>query len=179
MAQGFIFPTSVYGTISEVYGTAVPAYANTGGFPYGSGLQLGMFGLLFDGTLCRLLRSVGGVNPFDAVVCQTSNSNDYSVQQANAANQYLVAVNDRAGATPLVANNIAWMTEAGLGTVNCLGGIAAGNNVGATSTAGFVGLLTDGLANLQTGAVTGGSLNSNILLLNSTTLQGAYPVRFQ
>lgn len=178
MVQGFIFPTTVYGTVSEVYGTAVPAYASTGGYPYSSGLITGMFGVLFDLTVCRLLRAVGGINNFDAVTYQPNNSNDYSVQQASAASQFVMAANDRSGSTPLVANNIAWMTVKGIATVNLAPSLTAPVQLAANGTPGQLGAYTPGTANTSTGVISGQSVQTNLSLLNSTTSAGAYPVRF-
>ena len=178
MASGFIYPTTVYGAISEVYGSAVPAYANTpGGFPQGSGLQLGMFGVLFDGTMCRLLKSMGVINPFDAVTIQTGDSNDYQVLQTSAIQQYIIGANDRSGSTPLGANNIAWFTTRGNAIMNVLPSLAGDSPVVSNTQPGYAGAYSPGVANLGTGVITGYSTQTNIILENSTTVQGAYPVR--
>ncbi len=178
MASGFIYPTTVYGQISEVYGSAVPAYANTpGGFPQGSGLQLGMFGVLFDGTMCRLLKSMGVINPFDAVTIQTGNSNDYQVLQAYAIQQYIIGANDRSGSTPLEANNIAWFTTRGNVFMNVLGSLAGGSPVVSNTQPGYAGPYSPGITNLTNGTITLNSIQTNIILENPTTVQGAYPVR--
>jgi len=178
MASGFIFPTSVYGAVSEVYGSAVPAYANTpGGFPQGSGLQLGMFGVLFDGTICRLLKSMGAVNPYDAVTAQSGNGNDYQVLQTNAPQQYVIGANDRSGSTPLVLNNIAWFTTRGNATINVLGSLSAGTLLASSVNPGILGAYSPGAANLQTGVITSESFQSNLILENLTSSIGAYPVR--
>ena len=178
MASSFIFPTSIYGAISEVYGSAVPAYANTlGGFPQGSGLQLGSFGVLFDGTMCRLLKSMGVINPFDAVTIQTGNSNDYQVLQATALQHYIIGANDRSGSTPLAANNIAWFTTRGNAIINCLGSLSGNTPVVSNGQAGYLGPYSPGVANLGTGVITTYSIQTNLLLENNTTSQGTYPVR--
>lgn len=172
----FIFPMSRFGQLSDVYGTAVSQYANTGGFPQGSGLRLGEFGLLFDGSMCRLLNAKGVVNQYDAVYVQGGNSNDYNVLQAGAVNEPVVAVNDRSGSTPLAANNIAWMSSRGIGTANVLAGLSANTVLVSSSTPGYLGAYNSGTANLSTGVVSGQSSQQNIYLLNATTAAGAYPV---
>lgn len=178
MASGFIFPTTIHGTAADVYGTAVPAYANNpGGFPNGTGLQIGMFGVLFDRTICRLLKSAGGINNFDAVTFQTNNSNDYTVQQATLASHYVVGANDRSGSTPLVANNIAWFTTQGLATMNIAPSLTAPMQLASNGTPGQLGQYTPGTANTSTGVISGYSVQTNLSLLNTTTSAGAYPVR--
>lgn len=176
MASGFIFPVSVYGQVSDVFGTNITAYANTLGFPGGSGLQLGMFGVLFDRTICRLIKAGGGINPNDAMYNQIGNSNDYTLLQTTALGQKVLAINDRAGSTPLVSGNIAWATEQGIATANVLGSLTAGaQTLVSSATAGFLGPYTMGTVS---GAnVIGQSVQTNIDLLNTTTTQGTYPVR--
>lgn len=180
MASGLIFPTSVYGVLSEVYGTAVTAYANTpGGFPQGSGLQLGMFGVLFDGTMCRLLKSMGAVNQYDAVYNQGGNSNDYQVLQTTTVNQFVVGTNDRSGSNALAANNIAWFTTKGNGVVNTLASLTAGTMLVSSVQPGYLAAYTPGVANTSNGQITLNSTQLNISLENSSTSQGPYPALFR
>lgn len=179
MAAGMIFPTSVYGTLADVYGTNVAQYANTLGFPQGAGMQLGMFGVLFDGTMCRLLKALSGVNQYDAVYNQGGNSNDYQVLQCTDVNQFCVGTNDRSGSTPLVSGNIAWMTTRGNGIVNCLGSLPAGQMLVSNPQDGYLGPYSPGVANLSTGVITGFSSQLNISLENLTTSQGPYPALFK
>jgi hypothetical protein len=166
-AVQWIFPTSIYGGLSDVYGTAVTQYANNpGGFPLGSGLLLGQGGLLFDFSVTRLLNASGTVAQYAAVTYVIGNSNDYTVATTTTANTIpIIATNDRAGSTSLATNNTAWMTTKGIGTTNCAGSVTAPKMLCSSATAG------------QLQAVTAGtSVQFNIALLNTTTSAGAYPV---
>jgi hypothetical protein len=169
MASAWIFPTTLYGQPSDVYGTNVTQYANTNGFPGGSGLILGNFGLLFDFTALRLFKANAGIAANQACTYVIGNSNDYTVVATSAANtQPVVSTNDRAGATALVANNIAWMTCYGLGTTLVAASITAPAGLTSSATAGQLAAY-----------VAGTSTFNNVLLLNTTTAAGAYPVKFQ
>lgn len=166
--QQMIFPTSIYGRMGDVYGTAVTAYANTNGVPGGSGLVLGQFGVLFDGTELRLLAASAGIAQYNAVKFVAGNSNDYTVANVASANTDLVAaVNDRAGSTALVANNYAWMTTRGIGTGSVSGaGFTAPVTLSPNGTAGQLGAFTAGTSVLP-----------NVQLLNTSTTAGGYPVK--
>jgi hypothetical protein len=167
MASFTIFPTSLYGQASDVYGTAVTAYANTNGFPGGSGLVLGQFGVLFDGTELRLFKANAGIAQYNAVKFVIGNSNDYTVINTATVNvDAVAAVNDRAGSTALVANNIAWMTSRGIGTANVAASITAPVPLASSATAGQLGAFTAGT-----------SLYPLVQLLNTTTTAGSYPVK--
>lgn len=176
----FIFPMSRYGQLSDVYGSAVPQYANTpGGFPQGAGLRLGEFGILFDGTFCQLLKALSGVNPFDGVYVQPNNGNPYQVLQTTAPNQFVVGANDRSGNNPLVANNIAWFTTHGLATVNTQSSLNAGTMLVSSNQPGFLGPYTPGVTNLSNGTINNNSTQLSINLLNTAANQGPYPVLFK
>lgn len=178
MATGPIFPVTIHGTLADVYGTPIAAYANNfNGLPLGVGLQLGMFAVMFDMTIVRLLKASGGINNFDAVTYQTGNSNDYTVTQTSALNQFVVGANDRSGATPLVASNVAWMTTKGIANFNVAPSLTAPAQLVSGATPGQLALYTPGTANVSTGIITGYSIQLNLSLLNTTTSAGAYPVR--
>jgi hypothetical protein len=170
MASFGIFPVTVYGQASDVYGTAVTAYASTNGVPPGSGLILGQFVQLFDSTVCRLLKANAGINQYNAIQIVSQLSNDYTVQQlpATANTLFCAGANDRAGSTALVANNYAWMTTYGIATCNVV----------ASQTAPAF-LVSSGTAGSLQAATAGTSLQSNILLLNTSTTAGPYPVLFR
>lgn len=165
--QQVIFPTSIYGRIGDVYGTAVTAYANTQGFPGGAGLVLGQFGVLFDGTEVRLLNATAGIAQFNAVTYVIANSSDYQAVNTTAVNQPVVGFNDRAGSTALVANNIAWMTTRGVGTVNAAATITAPAALVSSVTAGQLGSGTVGTSIYE----------GFVQLLNTTTTAGSYPAK--
>lgn len=169
MAQAttIIFPTSVYGQIGDVYGTAVTAYANTQGFPSGAGLILGQYGQLFDGTTVRLLNANAGIAQYNAVKYIIAQSNDYTVvNTATVDADCVAAVNDRAGATALVQNNIAWMTARGIAQCNVAASLTAPARLASSNVAGRLGAFTAGT-----------SLTNDIWSLNTTTTAGAYPVK--
>lgn len=168
MASSWIFPTSLYGQLSDVYGTAVTAYANTNGFPGGSGLILGTRGLLFDFTETTMCSAGGAVAQYAAVTYTIGNSNAYTglVTTTTANTIPIVALNDRAGATALASNNYAWMTTRGLGT-----------SLVAASTTAPKFLVSNTVAGQLVAATAGTSLQANILLLNTTTTAGSYPVQ--
>lgn len=165
---GFIFPTSIYGRTGDVYGTNITQYANSQGFPPGSGLVLGQFGVLFDGTVCRLLTASAGIVQFAAVTVVIGNSNANTVVTTSAAEQPVIAVNDRAGSTALVANNIAWMTTYGLGTALIAASQTANKAMVSTTTAGTLSASTAGT-----------DIFNNVILLNTSTTLGGYPVLLQ
>lgn len=171
MASQGIFPTSVYGPLSEVYGNAVTQYANNpNGLPLNVGLQLGMCVLLFDFTICQLLKAASAITQYQACTPAVGNSNEYSVQPTTSASQIMTATNDRGGSTALVGGstyNVAWMTTEGLGTVNVGASITGGAALQPSGTAG------------QLQAWVNTNPQSNLLLLNTTTTAGAYPVYMQ
>lgn len=168
MASGMIFPTSVYGTISDVYGIAVTAYANSNGFPVNSGLILGQRGVLFDFTELTLCNAGGTVAQYSAVTYNIGHSNMYAsvVTTATVNTVPIVAISDRAGSTALATNNIAWMTTRGL----------ASSLVLTTITAPAY-LVSSGTAGTLTAATPGTSSQSNIFLLNTTTSTTNWPVQ--
>lgn len=172
MASQWIFPTSMYGLLSDVYGTAVTqynTYPNTTGFPAGSGLTLGQFGLLFDGSMTRMFKASAGIAQNLAVTYVIGNSNDYTVQTTTTANTIpIIASSDRAGSTALVANNYAWMTCYGIANTTILSAYTAPVYLVSSATAG----------NLQS-ATAGTSIGANVLLLNTSTgANGVFPVKF-
>lgn len=165
-----IFPSSIYGLTTDKYGTNITAYntaPNTTGFPLGTGLKLGMFGMLFDGSVVRLLKAGGTIAANDAVSPKIALSNDYTVEQTpGTANTYPVqGVSDRFGAS-LSANDYAWMTTYGIATCN----------VAASLTAPLF-LVSSAVAGRLAAAAAGTSLQANIVLLNTSTTAGNYPVR--
>ena len=166
---GIIFPSHVYGILTDKFGVNITAYntaPNTTGFPSGSGLVLGTFGLLFDGTLVKMLRAAGNIAANDAVSISIGNSNDYRVIQTPAtADVFPVqGVSDRVGAA-LVSGDFAWMTIYGLATANCAAGIVAPQALVSSAVAGRLAAATAGV-----------SIQSNIVLLNTTVAAGNYPV---
>lgn len=168
MVMGFIFPTSVYGQISDTYGTNITAYANYQGFPPNSGLVLGQFGVLFDGTVCKLLKASGAIAQYAAVTPVTGNSNALTVAATTATEQAVIAVNDRGGSVALATGGINWMTCYGLGTALIAASQTAGKAMVSTATAGT---LTANLA--------GTDIFDNVVLLNTSTTAGGYPVLLQ
>jgi hypothetical protein len=171
MATGFIFPTSVYGQISDVYGTAVTQYntsPNTTGFPPGCGLILGQRGILFDFTECVMAAANGTIAQYSAVTYTIANSNVYGgmVTTTTVNTIPIVAVSDRAGSTSLAANDYAWMTTRGLATSLVLTTITAPKFLVSSGTAGTL-----------TAATAGTSIQANILLLNTTTSTTSWPVQ--
>ncbi len=179
MASQMIFPTSAYGQLNDVYGTNVPQYTNSQGFPQGAGLQLGQFGVLFDATIVRLLKALSVFNQYDAAYVQSGNSNDYQVLQANAVNQFVVGTNDRSGSNGLTSGSIAWFTTRGNGIVNAQSSLGGGSMVVSSTQAGYVGPYTPGVANTSNGTITGNSTQQNISLENPTTSAGPYPALFR
>ncbi len=172
MANGIIFPTSVYGQLSDLFGTNITAYGtapNTTGFPAGSGLKLGQFGLLFDGTIVKLLKAADSIAANDAVGIDIGNSNDYTVIQLEDTPDTVpcVGANDRLGAA-LVADDVAWMTIYGVATVNVAASITAPVALCSSAVAGQLSAVTPG-----------DSAQFNIFLLNTTTTAGNYPVVFR
>jgi hypothetical protein len=169
MANQWIYPTTMYGQLSDVYGTAVTAYANTNGFPPGSGMVLGTRGLLYDFTETALVNvGTGGAAQFSAVTYTIGNSNMFAaVVTTTTANTIpIVGVLDRSGSTALVANNIAWMTTRGLATSLVAASQTAPKFLVSSTTAGSL-----------IAATAGTSIQSNILQLNTTTTAGSYPVQ--
>lgn len=168
MAASWIFPTSCYGQLSDVYGIAVTAYINSNGFPVGSGLVLGQRGILFDFTETTLCNAGGAVAQYAAVTYTIGKSNMYAdvVTTTTVNTVPIVAINDRAGSTPLALNNIAWMTTRGLASSLVLTTLTAPLFLVSSATAGTLG-----------GATAGTSLQSNILLLNTTTSTTNWPVQ--
>lgn len=163
--QQGIFPTSVYGQISDTYGTAVTQYANTNGFPGGSGLILGQGWLLYDFTIVNLLKSSGAVAANAAVTYVIGNGNIDTVATTTTANTVpIIAVNDRGGALS-GSNYINWMTVRGLASALVAGSLTAPQFLVSSTSAGQLGAATAGT-----------SLQANIYLLNTTTSAGAYPV---
>lgn len=170
MASGIIFPTSIYGQLSDVYGTNITAYANSGGFPtVATGLVLGMFGVLYDGTRVKLLKVANTVNANDCVGVSPGNSNDYNVIQlpATANTVPCVGVSDRAG-QQLTAGGIAWMTVYGNAQANVAAGLTAPSNLCSSGVAGRLGAFTAGT-----------SVQSNLVLLNNTSAAGTYPIAIE
>jgi hypothetical protein len=169
-AVQWIFPTSIYGSLGDVYGTAVTqynTYPNTTGFPAGSGLILGMFGILFDGTVTRMLAANVTIAQYSACTYVVGNSNDYTVALTTTANTVpITAFADRSGTTSLVQNNYAWMTTWGIGTAKCAGSL----------TAPLV-LCGNGTSGQLAGVTAGTSTQFNLFLLNTTTTAGGYPVK--
>lgn len=170
-----IFPTSVYGQISDTYG--LPAYTTSTGFPSGSGLVLGQGWLLFDFTIVQLMKCVGAIAANAACNYQAGNGNVYNVQTAMIASGGAIgsvpvtAINDRGGALTSVGG-INWMTTTGLASVLVAASQTASTNtngapLGASAVAG------------QLTAVSGGATFNNVLLLNNTSAAGVYPVSFQ
>lgn len=167
MASGIIFPTSVFGQLSDVYGTNIPAYANSGGFPaVATGLVLGMFGILFDGSQVQLFKAANTINISDCCGIAPNQGNDYTVNQlAGVANVTpCAAVNDRGG-QQLNAGGIAWMTVYGNAQANVAAGLTAPSFLSSSGIAGRLGAYT-----------VGSSIQTNLLLLNATTIAGIYPI---
>jgi hypothetical protein len=168
-----IFPTSGMGQLSDIYGTGVaPTYIT--GFPAASGLALGQGGLLFDMTAVNLMKCGSGTAAqYSAMTLLLGFSNFYNLQATNstsAANQPVIAAYDRGGTIVLSAStqiNIAWMTTAGLSTILVNSGVTGNQALTPTTTSG------------QLQAVSGSNIFSNVILLNTTTTAGGYPVYFQ
>lgn len=163
----FIFPTGIYGQISDVYGTNVTQYANSGGLPLGSGLVLGQFGVLFDATICRLFKANGTIAQYAAVTPVAGNGNDYTANTTTSLLAPITAVNDRGGSTSLTAGGIAWMTTFGNGTA-----------LVAASTTAVVGLAPSANPGILVAYNAAVNNYNSPLLLNTTTTQGGYPVLF-
>src|ERR1700676_5482551 len=165
MAAGMIFPTSVYGQLSDVYGTNVTQYsANANGLPLNVGLQLGMFGVLFDHTICRLMKAAGTIAQYNAVTFSPGNSNDYTVVATSATGQAVVGTNDRSGSTSLVGGstyNVAWFTAYGNGTTLVAASVTGGTNLQTYGTTG------------QLQAWFNANPANNLGLKNTTTTPGA------
>lgn len=169
-----IFPTSVYGQLSDSYG--LPTYTATTSFPGppGTGLILGQGWLLFDFAIVNLLKSAGAIAANAACTFQSGNSNTYTVQSAlsttNSGQVPLSAVNDRGGAISAVGA-INWMTTNGLATVLCSASLPASSSTSGTPL---------GVSNLVSGQMTSvaaaTAFYSNCWLLNATAAAGAYPV---
>jgi hypothetical protein len=172
MASAWIFPTSIYGQLSDVYGTAITQYntaPNTTGFPPGAGLILGQRGLLFDfteTTLCSI--GSGGCAQFSALTYTIALGNAFSslVTTTTVNTIPIVAIADRSGATALVQNNYAWCTTRGLASSLVL--------TGKTAPAFLV---SSGTAGTLTGATPGTSSQANIFLLSTTTSTTNWPVQ--
>ena len=172
MAREIIIPVARYGKLDEKYGiniTQYNTYPNTTGFPAGAGLELGQFGLLFDGTEVRLLKAAGTIANKDAVTIEIGNSNDYNVIiTPTTVDTPVHAANDRLGAA-LVSDDVVWMTTRGIASVNCAASITAPQFL-TNSTAVTGRLMT---------SVAGTHRQDNLHLLNTTTTAGAYPVFFR
>lgn len=169
MANGIIFPTHVYGQLSDKYGLNITAYntsPNTSGFPAGSGLQLGQFGELFDGTVVRMVKATNSIAQNDAVTLSPGNGNNYTVKDLPGVvnTGFITGVNDRVGGA-LIANDFAWMTVYGNGTGNVAGSTAAGSSLTSSATAGQMQAATIGT-----------SANTNVFLPNASTTAGAYAI---
>ena len=171
-----IFPTSVYGQLSDTYG--LPTYTANSGFPAGAGLILGQGWLLFDFTIVQLVKCIGAIAANAACNYQAGNSNEYNVQSAvtlgGGANGTvpITAINDRGGAITVVGG-INWMTVQGLASALCSASLTASTNtggapLGASATTGVL-----------TSVAVGSALFNNVLLLNNTAAAGAYPVLLQ
>lgn len=174
-----IFPSSVYGQLSDSYG--LPTYTSTVGFPgpTGSGLVQGQGWLLFDFTMVNLLKAAASIAANAACMFQAGNSNFYTVVNAVTAGSNAVgtapvtAINDRGGALTTIGG-YNWMTTYGLATALVAASQQASSNstgvpIGASSTAGV----------LTSVGAAGTPYYNNVMLLNTTTTQGAYPVLLQ
>lgn len=170
-----IFPTSVYGQLSDSYG--LPSYTATTGFPgpNGSGLVLGQGWLLFDFTVVNLLKAAASIAANAACNPVAGTGNFYTVQSAviaggaNNGTAPITAINDRGGALSTVGA-INWMTMQGLASALCAGSLTASSNtngapLGASAVTGQLTSLT-----------AGSYLYNNVILLSNTTTAGAYPV---
>jgi hypothetical protein len=172
-----IFPTSVYGQISDTYG--LPTYTTSTGFPQNAtGLVLGQGWLLFDFTVVNLLKSSGAIAANAACTFQAGNSNFYTVLAAlsttTAGQVPVVAINDRGGALT-VTGGINWMTTSGLATALVAASLPASSAT--TGTPLVSSAITAGQLVASAGA--GSSYYNNVVLLNATTTAGAYPVQLQ
>jgi hypothetical protein len=174
-----IFPTSVYGQLSDSYG--LPTYTATVGFPGppGTGLVQGQGWLLFDFTMVNLLKAAASIAANAACMVQSGSSNFYTVINAVTSGSNAVgtapvtAINDRGGALTTIGG-YNWMTTYGLGTVLVAASqtstfASTGVPVGASSTAGV----------LTSVGAAGTAYYNNVLLINTTTTAGAYPVILQ
>jgi len=170
-----IFPTTVYGQISDSYG--LPTYTTSNGFPAAStGLVLGQGWLLFDFTVVQLIKSASAIAANAACMPQAGNSNIYTclpaIATTTAGQAPVVAFNDRGGALSAVGG-INWMTTSGLGTSLVAASLPASSSttgtplVSSTTTAG----------QLVASAGAGASYYNNVLLLNASTVAGSYPVQ--
>jgi hypothetical protein len=173
-----IFPTTIHGQITDSYG--LPTYTSSAN-PFSSntstGLIIGQGWLLFDFTIVSLLKSSGAIAANAACNFQAGNSNTYTVQSAlattNPGQVPVVALNDRGGAIT-VSGAIQWMTTSGLGTALCAANLPASSNTNGTPLVSS----TTVTGQLQAGTA-GTAFYNNILLLNTTTVAGSYPVFIQ
>jgi hypothetical protein len=167
-----IFPTSVYGQLSDSYG--LPGYTATVGFPgpTGSGLVLGQGWLLFDFTIVNLLKCVGAIAANAA--CNPVGGLTYVVQSAISTGFVgqvpVTAINDRGGALT-VSGGINWMTTSGAATALCSASLPA-----STAPTGTPLAVSNIVSGQLTAAAAGVAFYSNVILLGATSAAGAYPV---
>ena len=171
-----IFPTTIHGQITDSYG--LPTYTNAlnpfSNSNISTGLQLGQGWLLFDFTVVSLLKSSGVIAANAAVTFQAGNSNPYTVGSAlsttNVGQVPVIGLNDRGGAIT-GAGAIQWMTTSGLGTAL----VAASQNASSLGTGTPLGASTT-VSGQLTGTTAATAFYNNVLLLNSSTAAGSYPV---
>lgn len=172
-----IFPTTVHGQLSDSYG--LPTYTSSIN-PFSNvaqtGLILGQGWLLFDFTFVQLLKSAAAIAANAACMPQAGNGNIYTVLPAlsttTAGQAPVVSLNDRGGAITAVGA-INWMTTTGLGT-----GFVAASLPASSSTTGTPLVSSATVTGQLTGSAgAGASFYNNILLLNASTVAGAYPVQ--
>lgn len=169
-----IFPTTVHGQLTDSYG--LPTYTSSVN-PFSNlaqtGLILGQGWLLFDFTIVNLIKAAGAVAANASCTFQAGNSNFYNVIQALSVTSPglvpVTAINDRGGA--LATGGINWMTTFGVATANVAGGLTASSLVGGTPLVSS----TTVSGQLAAASVTV-SYYSKVLLLNTTSVAGNYPV---
>lgn len=171
-----IFPTSVYGQLSDSYGE--PTYTNALN-PFSNntstGLILGQGWLLFDFTIVNLLQSASSSIPANAACTfQAGNSNFYYVivgqSVTNPGTMPIMAINDRGGALSAVGG-INWMTTRGLASA-----LVAASQTASSNTGGMNMAISAAAPGYLTASTPGVSVFANAWLLNNTSAAGVYPI---
>jgi hypothetical protein len=170
-----IFPTSVYGQLSDSYG--LPTYTTNNGFPPTStGLVLGQGWLLFDFSVVQLIKAAAAIAANAACMPQAGNGNIYTCLPAlattTAGQAPVIAFNDRGGALTTIGG-INWMTTSGLATSLVSASLPASS---ATTGTPLVSSTTVA-GQLTASAGPSNSYYNNVMLLNASTVAGAYPIQ--
>jgi hypothetical protein len=138
------FPTTQWGNIgnpldssattADVYSTRPGPSATTPGSA--NGPVLGNLQILADGTFVQFLKTVA-TTTYNQALSFSDWESEFQVTPTST-NDFVVAVNDRAGSTTITANYFSWFTVKGLAFALCEANVPARDVVAAGATAGVL-----------------------------------------